>query len=826
MPRSMKFLLSICAAAALLGAATASADTPPTWHFDLHHNETNFAPGETGEYWFEPINIGGTPTSGPVTIRTELPAGLTVDNVRKIGSFPNYSWTCDAVTGASTVSCTTEDSIGPHTMSTGLILTVDVAADASGVLDTVATIEGGGPEPVTDVEPTQISPQPAGFGIVPGSFKSAFTAWDEKTPATQAGSHPDLANFSFDFNSVDDPSPRWPDDPWQKASTEPIRDLEVELPAGFLGNPTAVAECTPAQLGEGKCPRGSQVGRMDLTLFAAPPNAYQQFNAIHSAVYNMVHPRGAIADLAFSAAGNPVHIRASLDPANNYAVRTTVSDINESLPPFHQKLTLWGVPIDHLHDWERCSDYGSIPWEVTTPCQTDASQKPFLTVPSDCGTDHVFTLRRYDSWVHTGIYGPDLTYPSPRSTGCDKPRFEPDVAVHPTTQTANSPTGLDVHVQVPQNESPHGLATPPVKRFVVTFPEGMTVSPSFATGLQGCSLSQIGFGTDDPVGCPDASRIGSVDLSTPLLPQPLEGSMYLSNQKENPSGTTFGLYIAVHDTEERGVLMKLPGKLELDQRTGQITTTFDEVPQFPFDDLTLKFRSGPRAPLVSPPTCGKQTIGVDVTSWAQPDTPVDVSNTFGITEGPNGTPCPARLDKRPFAPKLEAGVVNPIAATTRTSSSTLPVRTPNRRWTGSRRRCRRGCWRSSPASATAPSRHWHRFRAPKTPAGKSSHAPPARPRARSARSTSPWAPAARRSTSAGRFTSPVRTRERRSRWRLSLPRSRGRSTSGPWWCGRRSTSIPKAPRSTSFPIRSRRSCTESCCGCATSRSTWTARSPC
>jgi hypothetical protein len=214
---------------------------------------------------------------------------------------------------------------------------------------------------------------------------------------------------------------------------------------------------------------------------------------------------------------------------------------------------------------------------------------------------------------------------------------------------------------VPQNENPNALATPPVKRTVVTLPEGMSFSPSFADGLQACSLAQVKLGTNDPIECPDASRIGEVTLHTPLLPQQVEGSMYLAAQGDNPFGSLFALYLVVHDTEERGVLIKIPGRVDLDQRTGQITTTFDETPQFPFDDLTLKFRSGPRAPLVNPPVCGTQTIGVQVSSWANPNDPIDLSNTYQVTEGPNGAPCPLDSAHRPFGPRMTAGTLNPSA---------------------------------------------------------------------------------------------------------------------------------------------------------------------
>ena len=183
---------------------------------------------------------------------------------------------------------------------------------------------------------------------------------------------------------------------------------------------------------------------------------------------------------------------------------------------------------------------------MTKECSTDFEPKPFLTLPSQCESDNTLRLHHYDSWQNTGVFGPDINYTMPgQMTDCDKPRFEPDVEIEPTGKQANTPTGLDVHVKVAQNENPNALATPPVKRFTVTLPEGMSFSPSFADGLQSCTLAQMKLGTNEPVQCPDASRIGEVELHTPLLPKAAEGSMYLAAQSDNPFGSTFALLLVL-----------------------------------------------------------------------------------------------------------------------------------------------------------------------------------------------------------------------------------------------------------------------------------------
>jgi len=648
----------------LIAAAPASAEV--YWNLDLHHNETHFAPGETAQYWLDLDNVGDAGSSGQVTLKVSLPNGLTRDKMIKFN--PSHTWDCPGSAGDHFFTCTTTDSFQQQAGlagERGLIFSVDVNAKEGTEPVASAKVEGGGATvAATAKEPTPINAVPAGFGFVAPSFIPDFFTADGVTAEREAGAHPDLLTVPFDFNSVDLNSPESDADPDTTIAAGSIRDLHVDAPPGFVGNPTAVGECTQAAFTLNQCPLSSQVGIIDVNLFPLSP-AFPFFRFPSQPVYNLSHPRGVITDLGFAIFANPVHIKATLDPANHYAITTEVPSINETNPPFSQKLTLWGIPADPSHDSHR-----GCPGNPGGSCSTDFEPKPFLTLPSQCEDDNVWRLHHYDSWQDTGDFsGPEIdytlqdpvTHETEKMTDCDRPRFEPDVEIEPTGKQANTPTGLDVHVKVKQNENANALATPPVKRFTVKLPKGMSFSPSFADGLKSCTLAQMQLGTNNPVECPDGARIGEVSLHTPLLPKAAEGSMYLAAQGDNPFGSTFALLLVLHDTEERGALIKIPGRIDVDEQTGQITTVFQDTPQFPFDDLTLKFRSGPRAPLVSPPTCGKQTIGIEVASYAQPQKPVDASNTYNVTEGPNGTPCPPDSARRSFTPKFSGGTLNPVA---------------------------------------------------------------------------------------------------------------------------------------------------------------------
>jgi hypothetical protein len=653
-------LLVTLAALGLTGQANAA----PVLDLDLHHNQTNFTPGSTANYWVDVSNVGDTATSGPLTVTIELPERVVRQST--VAAFQETSllqWSCPGSPGDSTIVCTTSDSLPRHAIDRELILEVDVLPGQDADVVATAKVEGGGAADVaTAEEPTRIAAEQAGFGVLPASFVPGFFGSDAHTPTREAGAHPDLLTVPFDLTSKVAEVAGLSDAYKQPVGS--LRDLVVDLPPGFIGAPTAVAECAQAEFAIGACPASSQVGRLDTALLAT---SLFRYTRVTVGVFNLAHPRGSVSDLGFVVAGNPVHIRASLDPANHYAIRSEVLNVNETLPPFSSKLTLWGVPADHSHDSERCSAWASSfatggDQSTAEECLTDHKSVPFLTVPAQCESDNVMRLHHYDSWQESGVFGSEIDYTLPgKFTHCEKPRFEPEVEIIPTGKQANTPTGLDVHVKVAQNENPDALATPPVKRFTATLPEGMSFSPSFADGLKSCSLAQMQLGTNNPVECPDASRIGEVTLHTPLLPGAGEGSMYLAAQGDNPFGSTFALLLVLHDTEERGILVKIPGRIDVDGQTGQITTIFDDTPQFPFDDLTLKFRSGSRAPLVSPPTCGRQTIGIEVASYARPQEPVDASSTYDITEGPNGTSCPPDSAHLPFHPTFSGGTLTSSA---------------------------------------------------------------------------------------------------------------------------------------------------------------------
>jgi hypothetical protein len=185
-------------------------------------------------------------------------------------------------------------------------------------------------------------------------------------------------------------------------------------------------------------------------------------------------------------------------------------------------------------------------------------------------------------------------------------------------------------------------------------PEGTTVNPGSADGLGACSSAQIGLTSKSPVrftktkpSCPLASKIGSVQVDTPLLDEPLTGDVFLAAQGDNPFDSLVAIYLVVKGP---GILGKLAGHVQMDPSTGRISTTVLDNPQVPFDRLTVRLKSGPRAPLTLPSACGSYSTTADFTSWAGHE--IEVSDEFTVD-------CPGNQSL--FDPGFAAGTSSPVA---------------------------------------------------------------------------------------------------------------------------------------------------------------------
>lgn len=268
---------------------------------------------------------------------------------------------------------------------------------------------------------------------------------------------------------------------------------------------------------------------------------------------------------------------------------------------------------------------------------------------------------------------------APYALQCEAIGSNPTATVIAYSKTANSSSPV-LKPELPSPNSPPGLtldeselplSSAHLKDTTVTLPAGLVVNPSAANGLGTCSEGEIGYAPSGgkihfstaPQSCPAASKLGTVEVNTPLLGHKLGGAVYLAQPYANPFGSFLAIYLAVED-EETGINAKLAGKITPDPNTGQLTAHFEENPQLPLEDVELHFFNGPKAALKTPLACGAHTTTSTLVPWSTPEgATVHPSDTFqtSVPAGGSGS-CPASEAQAPNAPSFTAGTIAPQAA--------------------------------------------------------------------------------------------------------------------------------------------------------------------
>ncbi len=608
-----------------------------------------------------------TPTragiASPIKLSDNLPSGVSATGIVRASNNANGSHlSCNL---GSVVSCEGFGEFEPYG-----VFEVRIAVSVTGYVGNSGTNEvtasGGGALAVANSKAVRFSPAQTGFGV--DEFEQVALN-EDGTPDTQAGSHPFGYTTTLQLNEISEPAND------NNPAPEPAKDLHFDLPPGLVGNPTVIPQCTFAEFSTflpgyaNACPDDTAIGVV--SLWFGPESAGGS-----APVFNLVPNVGEPAGFGFSVFGVPVYLDTSVRSGGDYAVVVSVNDISTVLPFTASQLTLWGAPADRRHDrsrgWDCVARYlnsedGLGPCPITAAGGTKAP--PFLTLPTSCSGPLRSTVEA-DSWTHPGDYQPgEYTWHEGANplglSGCNRLPFEPSIDVTPDGQNASTPTGLAVTEHIPQEVTlnPTGLAESDAKETAVALPAGVQVSPAGGTGLLACSTGQVGFTganrdgelefSDESASCPEASKVGTVKVNTPLLPNPLKGAVYLAAQNANPFGSLVALYIVASDPVS-GVLVKVAGEVALDPVTGQLVSTFKNTPQLPYEDLELHFFGSARAPLTTPSLCGEYTTHASITPWSG-NPPTEPISAFQITAGPGGAACSS---SQPFAPGFQAGSTN------------------------------------------------------------------------------------------------------------------------------------------------------------------------
>jgi hypothetical protein len=483
--------------------------------------------------------------------------------------------------------------------------------------------------------PASAAMEIADFG---GGMLNPFTGG----PGLQAGAHPD---YRVAIRFPEEPG----GEPGYELVKESPRTIAVALPPGLVGNPLAAASCSSQMLqarGNGNyanCPIDAQVGYAKVQLGPDIANYWDV------PVFNLERPPNRPAQFGFNFLGALVRFAPRVQ-SGDYRIVMEANDASQARIIFGFDMTIWGVPADPAHDHQRWDP--AIYWYgIASP----GPRRPFLSAPTQCTGAPLTTDVKVDSWQTSGSFTAASFDTSPDGdpqvlTGCEKLGFSPSIDVTPTSRAADAPTGIDVDLRVPQNDHPDGLATSHVKDVTMTLPAGMSVSPASAAGLGACSPAEIALESDGPANCPRSSKLGTVSVETPLLEEPMTGDVILATPDDNPFGSLIALYIVA---EGPGVRLKLPGRVDLNSVTGQLTATFENNPQLPFSALKVRFDRGDNASLATPTACDRYGADTQLVAWSGKT--AGLASPMVIDEG---------CGPRGFSPAFAAGSESPVAGGT------------------------------------------------------------------------------------------------------------------------------------------------------------------
>ena len=677
-----------------------------------------------GEIVVKAENVGDAATSAsvPVSISDVVPAGfeaVAISGARPVGGIPQ-AMSCKR----ETLSCEWANGLPPFAE---LEVRVEVLAksklpscegDLAACERNRVTVSGGEAAAASLARPLVTGEKPAQFGLADYEL---LNEQQGGAPVTQAGAHPFQQTSVVDLDEGVDAGPLATHQPEVLSAGGLAKDLRFNWPAGLIGNPSAFPQCSeidfltlaPVRRQENLCPADTAVGVVTFDI-----DEPRDFGFLTDTVplFNLEPDRGEPARLGFfePTAEAAVYIDAHVRSGRDYGVTVSSTNITQTIAFLSAHVTVWGTPGDPRHDASRgwACLYASgarAPESEPHPCSRPVEPHPpaFLSMPTSCPKnaagepEPLQSTVEGDSWTHPDTLEHLATYTMPAPDGCNQLPFEPSIRVTPDGTAASTPTGLNVDVHLPQAETLNGegLAISAPRDITVALPPGVAVNPSSGDGLAACSEGLAGFegfqelapgfspatfkgylpgsvaareagdfetllqGTNF---CPDAAKVATATIRTPILPHPVEGAVYLATQNQNPFGSLIAMYIVAEDPIS-GVLIKLAGNVSVCKAAGetidgmscgapgQLITTFENSPQAPFEDAELHFFGGERAPLATPAHCGAYTTMASFTPWSG-NAPVVSSSTFNITSGPGGGPCPGA--QLPFSPSLTGGTSN------------------------------------------------------------------------------------------------------------------------------------------------------------------------
>lgn len=528
---------------------------------------------------------------------------------------------------------------------------------------------------------------------------------------TQAGGHPP---FGFDqyivrhetkVPGVIEPLIEDDDEVGLPFEDRVLKTERVDLPPGFTENPQSSPHCSQADfeaIGEipgsgGKmghvpaCSVDTIIGREEVWLVVNTENAVPNplepgkflpkgfvlapapARGTRVAVYNLEPNEGEPARLGFYIGfSKKIELKGDVAWESDFHEYFTIALPEPSIgvSTLKSRLLAFGQSGDGVH--------------ITTPTTCfDPNEWPHL----------YSTWFRGESWGEQNPTFPEGSTPWEAKlppgiapTGCGRVPFDPGVVIDPGTNAVDSPAPATIETTLPfdpekeggevEEVDPGAEAVPDrfdgisqshVRKAEVVLPAGMGLNPSGAQGLAACTDAQFKKGvrvfTNE---CPAGSDIGTIEVDSPPLAEPLVGDVYVGtqNSRDPESGEEFRVLLEAK-SEHEDIVARLIGNVKANAKTGQLNVVVTDrlkggfagelpegLPQVPFESIRVSL-DGSKEVLTSPPVC-TATGTSRFEPWARPGElkPVDASVT--LTNDPSGGSCPKTMAERKFTPLYKA----------------------------------------------------------------------------------------------------------------------------------------------------------------------------
>jgi hypothetical protein len=465
---------------------------------------------------------------------------------------------------------------------------------------------------------------------------------------TQAAGHPAVGITAFEVKAEEGTA--FPNAvPAGIATGGVVTHIRTDVSPGVSTNPEAVKQCTMEEFKgkeeaagvftEPECSAATEIGVNKVVIYAGPSVTPKDL-PLEGKVYNVVQPYG---------------------DASLFAVALSLENVGEPglfAHTFIEGHVEWGAEPQgtgkaDYHDFYEIKVSPELPLIASRLSLKgdigNTGHGGFITNPSNCvppgiATTNTVTLESLVSEKAA------RTYATPIGTeGCTgggsfiAPPFAPTFEVTPATTQSDQPDGVTTELAVPHDPSPTGIDSSQLRNATVTLPEGMTLNPSAATGLKTCSAAQINIGNTKPVTCPAESRLGTVTLKVPDLPEsePLKGHLFLGGT-EPITKSPYTVYLEA-TTERYGVSVRLQGTVETNESTGRVTAKFLNNPEQPFSSVKIVFKEGALAPMANPLTCGTATTNSSFVPYTTESATVSLMPAFPVDSNGSGGACASPL---------------------------------------------------------------------------------------------------------------------------------------------------------------------------------------